>query len=388
MVRALKKRERVFRSVKTICIAAVTAFLWLTGTCEKCYGSQCQDIIDEMDFDEADSASEVTGIDFKQLVEDIAKGEESGGDDLLSLATDTLLWQLKSNQKGFVHVFILAIISAVFTNFSSAFKNNTISDTGIFVSLLAIIALLFSCFYLSQGIADDAISGSITFMKGVLPVLSLAVAASGASVSALVINELILGLITLIYWLFQVVVLKIAGIYAAFSMVNSLSKDKSLGKLCKLFNLAGGWIVKTMIGLVVGIGAIQALIVPMSDSIKANVLTKALSFIPGIGNGVSAVSGTVLGAACLVKNSIGVAAFIVVLCICLVPVAKLAIFVIMYRVLAAVLEPVCDTRITTCINDVSSAIKIQLSAVAASAGLFMIAVAIICATTNVSYYAG
>lgn len=379
----IRTRKKIYAAVAFGVLAAVYILCAKT-----CFASQTKDIIDDMDFGEADDSGKTADIDFKQLVEDITNHEEMGGRNLVSMVGDTLLWQLKANSRGFVNVFILAVIAAVFTNFSSEFKNSTISDTGIFVSLLAIIALLFSCFYLSYGIADDAISASITFMKGVIPVLTAAVAACGGSISAIVINDLILGLITLIYWVFQVVVLKLATVYAVFSMVNSLSKDKNMGKICKLLNVAGGWIVKTMIGLVVGIGAIQALIVPMSDSVKTNVLTKALNFIPGIGNGVSAVSGTILGASCLVKNSIGAASFIVLICICAVPVIKLAVFVIMYRVLAAVLEPVCDDRITTCINDVSNAIKIQLSAVAASAGLFMIAVAIICATTNISYYAG
>lgn len=371
-----------------IAAACLSFFFGVGICCMVCYGSDTSDIIDDIDFSDTESSQTLTGIDFEELVKEITQGKIDGGMDFISIAKDTLLWQLKSNQKGFVHILILAVISAVFTNFARSFKTETISETGIFVSLLAIIALLFSCFYLSESIASEAIGNSITFMKGAMPVMAMAIAVSGAGGSALVVNELVLGLIWLVYWILQVGVLKIANVYAAFSIVNSLSKDKSLGKMCKLFNMAGSWLVKTAVGIVVGVGTIQSLIVPISDSLKTNVLTKALSAIPGIGNGVSAVSSTIAGASCLVKNSIGVAAFVVLVAICIIPVIKLVIFVLMYKVLAAVLEPICDTRITTCINDVSTAIKLQLSAVAACAGLFMISIAIICNTTNVSYLAG
>lgn len=375
---------RVFKII-VVCVA----FLLGTGVSSiVCYGADTSDIIDDIDFSDTESSQSLTGIDFEKLVKEITQGEFDSGMDFVSIAKDTLLWQLKSNQKGFMHILILAVISAVFTNFARSFKSETISETGIFVSLLAIIALLFSCFYLSESIADEAIDNSMTFMKGAMPVMAMAIAVSGAGGSALAVNELVLGLITLVYWILQVGVLKIANIYVAFSMINSLSKDKSLGRMCKLCNMAGSWLVKTAIGIVVGVGTIQSLILPVSDSLKTNVLSKALSAIPGIGNGVSAVSSTIVGASCLVKNSIGVAAFIVVVAICIVPVLKLAIFVLMYKILAAVLEPICDSRITSCINDVSTAIKIQLSAVAACAGLFMISIAIICHTTNVSYLAG
>lgn len=352
------------------------------------WAADTDEILEEINFETTTNSKELTGIDFRELVESIVSGNYGDEKSIAGFIINAITGQISAGKKGFVNILILGIISAVFTNFARSFKNESISETGLFVTLLSIITLLFSCFYLSQTVAGEAINSAISFMKGAMPVLAMAVAVSGAGGSALVINELTLGLIIMVYWLMQVLVLKIANIYAAFSMVNSLSKDKSIGRFCKLFNSAGSWVIKTAIGLVIGIGTIQALVVPVADSLKANALTKALSIIPGIGNGVSAVSSTVIGASCLVKNSIGVAAFIVMLLICALPVIKLGVFVIMYKVLAAILEPVCDARIVSCVSDVATAIKLQLSAVAATAGLFMISLAIICQTTNVSYFSG
>lgn len=378
---------------KIIAILLLIIIFVMTESIDCFANDEAFDIVDEINFDEfglgkADVSRDLIGIDFRSLVKEIITAQNVDGRGLVEIGLQALVWQLKNNQRGFTNILILAVISAVFTNFARAFKSKTISETGVFVTLLAILALLFSCLYLSADIADDAIGSSVNFMKGAMPVLAMAVAANGGTASALVINELLLGLITIIYWLLQFGVLKIAGTYAAFSMVNSLSKEKSLSKLCRLINKAGSWLVKTSIGLVVGIGTIQSLVVPVADSVKSNVLTKALSIIPGIGNGVSAVSSTVLGAGCLVKNSIGAASLIVVLAICLVPVIKIAIFMLMYKLLAAILEPICDSRIVNCINDVATAIKLQLSAVVACAGLFMISIAIICSSTNLGYLAG
>lgn len=350
--------------------------------------SEEEKMVEDLDFSGTKGIEDSTGVDFKALVKQIVGGDVTPPQGLFDALKHTLTWQMTANRKGFINILILALLSGIFTNFASAFQNGQIGETGLFVSLLSIMALLFSVFYLSGNIASEAIGLCITFMKSVIPLLSAVMAASSGSLTTLACHELILGLIMLIYWIFQGVVLKIAGLYAAFSMVNSLSREKNISRLCKLFQMAGSWIIKTVLGVVIGIGTVQAMVVPMSDSIKTNLLNKALSAIPGIGNGVSAVSSTLMGASSLIKNSVGAAAFIILVCICLVPVVKLAIFVVMYRILAAVLEPVCDQRITTCIHDVSEAMKMQMSAVIASAGLFMIAIAILCMATNVNYYAG
>ncbi len=355
--------------------------------CENTYANtRYEDVIDELDFD--DVKTKETGVDFKSLVNEIVSGDYGESDGLMDVLKNTLLGQIKAHGKSIVNIFILAILSAVFTNFAGAFKNNNISETGIFVSLLAIMALLFSSFYLADEIAVSTIDGCITFLQCVIPVMAAAIAMSSGSVTALAANELMLMVITLVYYFFKVFVVKLAGVYAAFAMVNSLSKEKSLDKLCKLLDMIGGWAVKTMIGIVIGASAVQGLVIPVADSMKSNVLNKALSVIPGIGNGVSALSKTLIGASCHVKNSIGIACFVVILTICVVPVIKLAVFVLTFKFISAVLEPVCDKRIVNCIHDVSVAIKLQLSAVAAVGGLFMIAIGIICATTNAGYYAG
>ena len=80
------------------------------------------------------------------------------------------------------------------------------------------------------------------------------------------------------------------------------------------------------------------------------------------------------------------AAVVVLLIMTLVPIAKLAVLMLFYQLAAAVMQPVCDKRVVSCVSGVSCGHKLLLKIVVSSLLLFVIAIAITCAATNVNYY--
>ena len=68
------------------------------------------------------------------------------------------------------------------------------------------------------------------------------------------------------------------------------------------------------------------------------------------------------------------------------PIAKLAVLMLFYQLAAAVMQPVCDKRVVSCVSGVSCGHKLLLKIVVSSLLLFTIAIAITCAATNVNYY--
>ena len=79
--------------------------------------------------------------------------------------------------------------------------------------------------------------------------------------------------------------------------------------------------------------------------------------IPGIGNSAQTVSKTIAGSAVLVKNSIGVAAVIVMAVIIGIPLLKLVVMALLYQILGAVLEPVADSRIVKAVLVLSGSLE-------------------------------
>jgi len=338
------------------------------------------------DFSSLDDATD-TNIDFKSLVTDIISGGQTSlKQNFLQQLQTTLTKELSSNKKAIIQVIALAIISAFFTNFSNAFNNQQISQTGFFVTCIALVTILIAIFSVAANTATTAIESVLTFMKALIPIYATSIAITSGSMSSIAYYQFILLVIAVVNWLFLNVVIKGSYIFVMISAADCIAKEESLSKLSALIKLIISWIMKTCLAAVIGINAIQSLVLPVADSISSNVLTKALGMIPGIGNGISVLSSTVIGAGTLVKNGIGVAALIVVMVICLIPIVKLVIFVITYKFISAIVQPVADKRIVDCINATAEGMNILLTTVVYSAIMFLITIAIICASTNVNYY--
>lgn len=341
--------------------------------------------LDHYDFSGVDDSLDID-VDFKDMVQKIITGgTDSVKQNFFGQIITTITKELQSNRVALVQILALSVIAAIFTNITASFKSTQISDMGFFVTCLALITILLAVFTSATNLSKDAISCIIKFMKSLIPIYFSSIAATSGSLTTVAYYEVILMVITLINSMFLHVVITGSYIYVIVSIADCISKEESLSKLCDLIKTVLTWIVKTSLAAVIGINAIQSLILPVADSMKTSVLSKSLSMIPGIGGGVGSISTTVIGAGTLIKNGIGVAALVVVIGICLVPIIKLLIFVLTYKFVSAIIQPISDKRIVQCINNLSEGIGILLMTVAYSAIMFIITIAIICASTNVNY---
>ena len=93
-----------------------------------------------------------------------------------------------------------------------------------------------------------------------------------------------------------------------------------------------------------------------------------------------------LGSAVLVKNSIGVAAVIVMAVIIGIPLLKLVVMAFLYQLLGAVLEPVADSRIVKAVLVLSGSLENMIYMIAVTVVLMCLTMAIICFATNINLY--
>ena len=124
---------------------------------------------------------------------------------------------------------------------------------------------------------------------------------------------------------------------------------------------------------------------PYADAVKNSGFQKILEMIPGVGQGMGAAAKVILGSGVLIKNAMGAAAVVVLLLLSLVPVLKLAVLCVLYRAAASILQPVGDKRLVACIAGVAEGERMLLGLTVAGMMVFVLAIALICAGTNVSY---
>lgn len=253
-------------------------------------------------------------------------------------------YQLDQEKELFVKLILLILLSAVFTSFAEVFENNQIGDISFFVVYLLFFTILMDSFSKMSSSLEKTISWMTEMMKGLAPAYYMTVCAASGAASAVVFYEGVLLMVWGIQWLLLTVLLPAAGMYVLLQLVNSLSREEMLGKMAELLNTAVSWGLKSLLAAVLGLQIIRNLVAPVMDSVKRGLLSKAAGALPGVGNAVNMVTELVVTSAVLVRNCLGVVILVVFVLIGAGPMLHYGILSLLYRLLAAVAQPVSDRR--------------------------------------------
>lgn len=328
-------------------------------------------------------------ISFLDLMGHLVKGEFYEAAEAIGSAVKTaLVSQVSEGGRLLGQVVLLGLFGALFSGFSGMFSSGQISETGFFITYLLLFACLAAGFFQSIQIASGVLTRLLEFMKALLPSFFLSIAFCGGSGAAGALYGTTLGMVSIFQWICLNGLLPLIKIYALLILAGKISREDSLSKLTDLADKAVRWGLKTMTGVLLGFQVIQGMVIPSVDAVGKGGFFRILEAVPGVGQGARTVTQTVLGAGVLIKNSLGAAGVIVLAAISVLPLIQLAVLAVLYHVTAALLEPVCDKRIVSCIHGISQAHQLLIQLVWTSLVLFSVSLAILCAFTNVMYFAG
>ena len=299
---------------------------------------------------------------------------------------NSLLNEIEAGGGLLLQVVMIGIVGAVFSTFSSIVRGSHISETGFFVTYLLLFTCLAASFFASLQIAAKVLEQIFSFLRVLMPAYFMAVAFAGGSLSAAALYEVMMAAVTLVSWICKNILLPMVRIDVLLVLAGHVAKEETFTRMTELLEEAVGWILKTLTGLILGFHIIQSMVLPYADSAGQAGIRKLVELIPGVGSGANALTQVVLGSGVLIKNTMGAAAVAVLLILTLVPMAKLAVLMVLYQAAAAVMQPVCDRRVVSCVNGIAKGHKLLLKIVAASLILFILAIALTCAATNVNYY--
>lgn len=338
-------------------------------------------MIEELDFDEIEkSVDEILGgeFQFKNTVLELLQG---GQPLTLESFVTAVVEQIGDNWQTEKHlllsILLLGIAAALMSNFSNIFQNQQIAEVSFEITYLLLFLILLQIFSGAMEIAGEVLLGIQNFMNVLVPAFCLAVTMASGSTTALVFYEFFLGLIYFIQRLIQNGLMTLIQIHVILVFVNHLTKEEYLSQMKEMTAKITVWLLKSMLAVVIGFNTIQGILNPAVDSLKTTLFSRAAQMIPGIGNIAGSVTDVVLGSSVLIKNGIGVAALVVLVLICLVPLAKLGMLVLILELAAALIQPVSDKRMTGCVSGVGEGIRLLFRVVFTTAVLFMLTIAVV-----------
>ena len=232
------------------------------------------DISDEINYDEIQEVIDnimayEDRIKFGDYVAKLMSGEEVFS--LKAIANkliDSISGEFKAHITTFGRLISIALIAAIFTNLSMAFKNNQVSDTGYYVTYLLLFGLLISAFISTSLIATNVIGQILDFMKALVPSYFMSVAFCSGSMSSFVFYKAALIIISLVDFIIIKLVIPLINFYLIIMLANNLSKEDMLSRLAGLIESVIKWVLRSLLAAVIGYQAIQGLIVPVADQVK------------------------------------------------------------------------------------------------------------------------
>lgn len=345
-------------------------------------GQAAQELLEDMQLEEIQQmVDQMLGEDTISLVQAV-QNLMSGGVALNKEKVVEMVWQIFFSQfdkqkRLVVQALLLVLLAALFTNFSQIFDRGQVGEIGFYIVYLLLFTLLLNGFYSLSRQLEERITGLLELMKGLAPAYYMAVAAASGVTSAAMFYQMVLMLIAVAQWAILAFVLPCTGLYVLLEMVNGLSKEAVLSKLADLFRTLVEWALKTMMGVVVGMQVIRSLVAPVIDNLRRTALGKTASAIPGVGNALNAVTEIVLASAVLVRNCLGVAFVSILLLWGVSPLIQYGICTFLYKLAAALAQPISDERLVGCLGVMGEGCGLLLKILFTTELLCLITIAIL-----------
>lgn len=321
-------------------------------------------------------------VSFAEITGEIIKGEMELDAELLNrLVKDQLFYAFQVNRKSIVTLLAIAVAASLFMNLSGIFQTRQVSEISFFSFYMMLIGICVLSFRSASEWVEDGIRILTDFMKVLCPIFFAAVTVAKGSITSGTFYHLALLLILGVELVILKLVVPMIHVYVIIKILGSMQEDY-LSRLSELLEMIIRWILKAVLGFVIGLNTVQGLIAPAVDSVKRSVISRGVEAIPGVGDALGGTAEVAAGAAVVIKNSIGLAGILIAAVICLSPLVQTGLITLLYKLAAALVQPVSDKRITECISGVGDGCRLLLQTVFTCGVLFLITIAIASYTTS------
>ncbi|MFU0823803.1 stage III sporulation protein AE [Clostridium sp.] len=275
-------------------------------------------------------------------------------------------------------IIIICIICALINNLENAFSNGNLSNIAYFACYALLIILISRTFYIGVSTAREAIKDMTDFMAALMPVLLMLLASVGGFSQAAVMDPIIIGVINISARIFINLIIPIIGLSFVIQFVNNISQEYKVDNLSKLLNKSALWIQGIIMTIFIGTVTIRSMATATIDAVAEKTAKFAVdSFIPIVGKSLSDAISTVAGYSLLLKNALSSIGLIILIVILIFPVIKIVVMAFIYKLTAALIEPISDSRLVKCIASAGDSLILINSCLISVSVMFFIIISII-----------
>ena len=327
--------------------------------------------------------NDINELNINEMYTSLVSGNGVNYQNLSDIFISNLFKQIKSSATSVTTLFVIIVVMAILTNLQLD-KDSDVVKISRLIIVMCVGAILLKNYIEIVQIFNNIIKILSNSMQVVAVFLTGILVASGKITSVGIIQPLLLFVASFICVVTQYIVVPFFTISIAINIISKISTDIKLDKMSGIFRKSSLCIFSSIIAIFVLILSMETTITKSIDGIYFKTTQNIVSdVVPVVGKFLSDSLDTVLGATELIGKAGGIIALIVTILIVSVPVIKIFVVFALYKILAALSEPINEDKILSeFINGFADVYKDMLGILIGITILFVMATGIIMSMLN------
>ncbi|MCL2620794.1 MAG: stage III sporulation protein AE [Defluviitaleaceae bacterium] len=269
------------------------------------------------------------------------------------------------------HMLIIAILSAFFKAMTGSFKNSGISKLGFYICYIVIIGLLFRTFLLALGIMTDMVGNIVFLLTGSTPVIIGLVAGGGYIASATAFAPILIFASSFLTIFLDSIMVPLLIFASAITLVNFLSERETLDNLSEQMHKGISFGLKAVAVVFMAVLGFQRVATPILNTVAIRGTRTAVGAVPAVGGVLTGAIDTAIVYSQALRGAVSTALLIAAVSSSIVPILQIVAFILVYKVTAILISPICDERIVDAIDAVGNYTALILGVCILAAFLFI-----------------
>lgn len=360
---------------------------------EKSLLEQAKEQLDNLNFEEVESLLEnledktknlFVQVSFKDKIKSILAGDfKLLGDNALQAAGNLVFTSIADLVPLMASIVAIGIMSGMLNQIRSDKSGKGLGDIIHFVCYGLILILITTSVYKLLKITSAALGNIKGLVDGVFPILLTLLTAVGGTVSVGVYQPAIALFSGSIVQVFNSILVPIFIFSFAFSVISNFSSGVKLNKFSSFLNSLFKWIIGTVFTVFIAFITIQGLTASSFDGVSVKTAKFAVkNTVPFLGSYLADGFNLIIASSVLIKNAVGLSGLVILILNVMAPIISIGVFSLFCKLVASILEPVTDGRVSSFLFGVSKSISMLSAILIGVSFMFLILTGLVMFTAN------
>ena len=322
------------------------------------------------------------GIDINEILNSAISGEVDNKQFFKKIFS-LLGTEVKTGIKTLLSIVIIIVIHSILKSISDNLENDTISRLIYYVQYIAIVTIIMANFSDIITLVKDTANNLVGFINCLIPILISLMLFTGSITTSGIIQPILLFMTNLIGNLMQTILIPITLLIEVFCIISKISDKIQLNQISNFMKSGVIWALGIILTIFVGVLSLEGTLSSSVDGITAQTAKTVVSTaVPVVGKILGDAIDSVLGCGIILKNAVGFVGVIIMIGICIIPIIKLGVLTICYKLVSGICEPIADGKIVKLLDQMGDIFKILLAILTSISVLLIIGTTLVIKISN------